>query len=71
LDGQFRHVQLRQRQILDDTLPIADGPLEIGATAPVDELREAIEDWWIGFAAKLISRGLEVVTGRYPQSGAD
>lgn len=30
----------------DDTLPIADGELEIGANVPLDKLREAMEDWF-------------------------
>ena len=31
--------------VFDDTLPVADGCLEIGAKVPVDQLREAMEDW--------------------------
>ena len=30
----------------DDTLPAADGLIEIGAKVPVDALREAMEDWF-------------------------
>ena len=30
----------------DDTLPIADGEMEIGRNVPLDELREAMEDWF-------------------------
>jgi hypothetical protein len=30
----------------DDTLPVADGKMEIGAKVPVGMLREAMEDWF-------------------------
>jgi hypothetical protein len=30
----------------DDTLPVADGHMEIGAKVPLDQLREAMEDWF-------------------------
>ena len=30
----------------DDTLPIQDGQMEIGAKVPVEELRTAMEDWF-------------------------
>ncbi len=30
----------------DDTLPIADGSIEIGTHVPIDQLREAMEDWF-------------------------
>ena len=33
-------------QIFDDTLPVADGCMEIGARVPVDRLKEAMEDWF-------------------------
>ncbi len=32
--------------VFDDTLPIADGLMEIGTRVPVDRLREAMEDWF-------------------------
>ena len=32
--------------IFDDTLPIADGVLEIGNRVPVAALRDAMEDWF-------------------------
>jgi hypothetical protein len=32
--------------IFDDTLPVADGQMEIGTTVPLDQLREAMEDWF-------------------------
>ena len=30
----------------DDTLPIADGVMEIGTRVPLDQLKEAMEDWF-------------------------
>jgi hypothetical protein len=32
--------------IFDDTLPLADGLMEIGARVPLDRLRDAMEDWF-------------------------
>lgn len=32
--------------VFDDTLPVADGQMEIGASVPLDKLREAMEDWF-------------------------
>jgi len=32
--------------VFDDTLPIADGTMEIGAKVPLDELKAAMEDWF-------------------------
>ena len=32
--------------IFDDTLPAADGLLEVGARVPLDRLRESMEDWF-------------------------
>ncbi|MGB8980066.1 MAG: hypothetical protein WCC32_20425 [Terriglobales bacterium] len=32
--------------IFDDTLPVADGSLEIGTNVPLDQLRDAMEDWF-------------------------
>ena len=30
----------------DDTLPVADGRMEIGSAVPLDHLRDAMEDWF-------------------------
>ena len=30
----------------DDTLPVADGEMEIGSRVPLDQLKEAMEDWF-------------------------
>jgi hypothetical protein len=30
----------------DDTLPLADGQMEIGARVPLEELKSAMEDWF-------------------------
>jgi hypothetical protein len=32
--------------VFDDTLPVADGLLEIGTQVPIDQLRDAMEDWF-------------------------
>jgi len=32
--------------VFDDTLPAGDGYLEIGTNVPIDQLREAMEDWF-------------------------
>lgn len=33
-------------QIFDDTLPIADGAMEIGSRVPLDRLQSAMEEWF-------------------------
>ena len=33
-------------QIFDDTLPVGDGALEVGARVPLEKLRAAMEDWF-------------------------
>jgi hypothetical protein len=32
--------------IFDDTLPVADGLLEVGARVPLDRLQASLEDWF-------------------------
>ena len=32
--------------IFDDTLPVADGLMEIGARVPLPDLKSAMEDWF-------------------------
>jgi hypothetical protein len=32
--------------VFDDTLPTTDGRMEIGVSVPLDQLREAMEDWF-------------------------
>jgi hypothetical protein len=32
--------------VFDDTLPVADGLIEIGAKVPLAELQTAMEDWF-------------------------
>jgi hypothetical protein len=32
--------------VFDDTLPVADGYLEIGTAVPLDQLRESMADWF-------------------------
>jgi hypothetical protein len=40
--------------VFDDTLPLADGLMEIGSRVPLDQLRNAMEDWFRrkGYLAK-------------------
>ena len=32
--------------VFDNTLPLADGQMEIGTQVPLAELRDAMEDWF-------------------------
>jgi hypothetical protein len=32
--------------VFDDTLPLSDGVMEIGARVPLEQLKEAMEDWF-------------------------
>ena len=32
--------------VFDDTIPVADGLMEIGARVPIDGLKAAMEDWF-------------------------
>ena len=32
--------------VFDDTIPVGDGLMEIGARVPLDGLRSAMEDWF-------------------------
>src|ERR1700678_4283612 len=32
--------------VFDDTLPIANGIMEIGTNVPIEELKSAMEDWF-------------------------
>lgn len=32
--------------VFDDTLPISDGLMEIGSQVPLDQLKDAMEDWF-------------------------
>jgi hypothetical protein len=32
--------------VFDDTLPVADGVMEIGTRVPLDGLKDAMEDWF-------------------------
>ena len=40
--------------VFDDTLPVADGSMEIGTQVPLEQLRDAMEDWFRrkGYLAK-------------------
>ena len=32
--------------VFDDTLPVADGYMEIGTAVPAEQLKDAMEDWF-------------------------
>lgn len=32
--------------VFDDTLPLADGLIEIGSNVPMDQLKDSLEDWF-------------------------
>jgi len=32
--------------VFDDTLPVADGLMEIGTNVPIQQLKDAMEDWF-------------------------
>ena len=32
--------------VFDDTLPVSEGRMEIGAAVPLDQLKDAMEDWF-------------------------
>ena len=32
--------------VFDDTLPVGDGRMEIGSAVPLDQLKDAMEDWF-------------------------
>ena len=33
--------------VFDDTLPLADGQMEIGSNVPLNQLKDAMEDWFL------------------------
>jgi len=33
--------------VFDDTLPTADGRMEIGSSVPLDQLQHSMEDWFL------------------------
>ena len=32
--------------VFDDTLPVSEGVMEIGRRVPIDQLKDAMEDWF-------------------------
>lgn len=32
--------------VFDDTLPVADGEMEVGTNVPLGELKDAMQDWF-------------------------
>jgi hypothetical protein len=33
-------------QVFDDTIPVCDGQMEVGARVPLERLRTSMEDWF-------------------------
>jgi hypothetical protein len=44
--GQFLHANFTNARVFDDTLPVVDGQMEIGKNIPLNQLGEAMEDWF-------------------------
>jgi hypothetical protein len=42
----FSMCNFTNASVFDDTLPVSDGQIEIGTAVPLDQLREAMEDWF-------------------------
>jgi hypothetical protein len=52
--------------IFDDTLPVADGVMEVGSRVPVARLKESMEDW---FRRKsYLAAGLTLIVEEAPTS---
>ena len=52
--------------VFDDTLPVADGLLEVGSLVPLERLRESMELWfrrkgYLGAADRLRVENVEIV----------
>ena len=49
--------------IFDDTLPVADGVMEVGERVPLDKLKEAMQDWFRrkGYLSKETDLVLETI----------
>lgn len=47
--------------VFDDTLPVEDGVIEVGARVPLERLKESMEDWFQrkGYIAKGETLSLE------------
>ena len=54
--------------IFDDTLPIADGLLEVGYRVPLDKLQSAMQDWFRRKGYLKPEEQLRVVEQNEPQS---
>ena len=42
----FSMLSFTNASVFDDTLPVADGVIEVGARVPLDQLQSAMEDWF-------------------------
>jgi hypothetical protein len=52
--------------VFDDTLPIADGAMEVGTCVPLDQLRTAMEDWFRRKGYLVKGAILQVVDAAHP-----
>ena len=42
----FSRRNFTNASVFDDTLPVGDGLIEIGERVPLDQLKDAMEDWF-------------------------
>jgi hypothetical protein len=51
--------------VFDDTMPVSDGQIEIGTNVPLNQLREAMEDWFRrkSYLPRESKLSLEEITG--------
>lgn len=50
--------------VFDDTLPVSDGVMEIGARVPMGRLKEAMEEWFRKKGYIKAADGIEVSSSR-------
>jgi hypothetical protein len=49
--------------VFDDTLPLSDGVMEIGTHVPLNELKAAMEDWFL--RKSYLPKGAELTISNY------
>jgi hypothetical protein len=49
--------------VFDDTLPVADGLIEVGAKVPLEDLKAGMEDWFQRKGYLLKGAGLFITEG--------
>ena len=55
-------------RVFDDTLPVSDGCMEIGSNVPLDQLKQAMEEWFQrkGYLSKASELLIESETSNPP-----